>query len=121
MESAGYFNPDVCQWQYERSDANMLRHAFFYDGGVDMHTCGRCEQAGFRCVKTGTKRADATSSLSSVARSMGQEKSVLRIRVENKIGDAKNTNKLISGRQLSIHHLAHAHKVVFNIYEVSVI
>ena len=117
MESAGYFDPTKCQWHYKDKVHNNLRHAIMYDGGVDRSTVYRCEKAGFRCVKTGTKRTDGKSTLSNVARSMGQEKSVLRIRVENKIGDSKNTCKLIAGgRSLSIHYLAIVHKIVFVCY-----
>ena len=126
MESAGYFDPSICQWRYKvcpRCDSSKdkhckhkLRHGFFYDGGVDMATVGRCDSCGCRCVKTGFKRTDGSSTLSSVGRSMGNDKSVLRIRVENKIGDSKNRSKLIGGRNLTIHHLAHTHKIVYIIY-----
>ena len=87
-----------------------------YDGGVDRSTIARCDANGFRCIKTGTKRTDAKSTLSNVGRSMGQEKSIMRIRVENKIGDSKGRCKVLGGRQLSIHQLAHAHKIVYISY-----
>ena len=95
MESAGYFDESRCQWLYQlcpecdptdKYCRHKVRHGVLYDGGVDMATIGRCSMHGFRCVKTGAKRTDAKSTLSSVATSIGQERSILRIRVENKTG-----------------------------------
>ena len=126
MESAGYFDESRCQWSYalcplcdpskDKTCRHKLRHGVLYDGGVDRVTIGRCNKHGFRCVKTGTKRSDAKSTLSNVGRSLGQNRSILRIRVENKIGDGKGRCKIIGGRVLSIHQLAHAHKIVFDVY-----
>ena len=116
MESAGYFDPNICQWRYLDPETHPFLHGVFYDGGVDMATLGRCRQVGCRCVKTGAKRTDGKSTLSSVARSMGNETATLRIRVENKIGDTKNCCKLIGGRHLSVNLLGIVHKIVFNCY-----
>jgi len=127
MESAGYFNESRCQWLYElcpecdptdKFCRHKIRHGVLYDGGVDMVTIGRCNLHGFRCVKTGAKRTDGKSTLSSLATSIGQERSILRIRVENKIGDGKGRCKLIGGRCLSIHQLAHVHKIVYICYSL---
>ena len=78
-----------------------------------MRTVGRCEKHGFRLVKTGTKRADAKSTLSWVCKTQAHLLSVLRIRVENKIGDGKNTCKILSGRRMSIDMLAIVHKIIY--------
>lgn len=126
MESAGYFDADRCQWKYEfcpecdpekdKVCPHKLRHGVFYDGGVDMKTVGRCDLHGFRCIKTGVKRTDGQSTLSRVGRSVGHERSVIRIRVENKIGDTKNRCRLIGGRFLPIYSLAIVDKIVFISY-----
>ena len=123
MESAGYFDQSRCQWRYDpcsRCDKSLdtyckhkLRHGVLYDGGVDMRTVGRCAKHGFRCVKTGTKRTDAKSTLSWVCKSTAHLLSILRIRVENKIGDGKNTCKILSGRRMSIDMLAIVHKIIY--------
>jgi len=126
MESAGYFDPNRCQWRYQlcsrcdptkdKTCRHKLRHGIFYDGGVDKATVTRCDACGFRCVKTGTKRTDAKSTLSNVGRSIGHQRSVMRIRVENKIGDGKGRCKVIGGRVLSINQLAHTHKIVYVVW-----
>ena len=123
MQSAGYFDPSRCQWRYRacpRCEDNNLTyckhkttHGFMYDGGVDMSTCGKCEMFGCRCVKTGTKRADKNSTLSWLGKTIAHLLSILRIRVENKIGDGKGTCKILGGRRLTIDLLAIVHKIIF--------
>ena len=34
MESAGYFDPEICQWRYLDTEVNKNLHGVFYDGGV---------------------------------------------------------------------------------------
>lgn len=123
MESAGYFDPSRCQWRYrpcprcEASNETYCKHktthGFLYDGGVDMSTVGKCDMFGFRCVKTGTKRTDAKSTLSWLGKTIAHLLSILRIRVENKIGDGKGVCKILDGRRMSIDLLAIVHKIIF--------
>ena len=111
MESAGYFDPERCQWRY--SEDHDMSQGVMYDGGVDKSTVGRCQQNGFRCVRTGTRRKDKRSTLSFLYKTIVHVLSTLRIRVENKIGDGKGQCKILSGRHLSIDMLAIVHKIIY--------